>query len=134
MFNSSDIKNEFFWMSKKTIEDLANENYFSYTYNDARTSNERYVYNKLQAITLSPEAKKVLNKANEIVVNTFKYREMFNTEHPEYQIMNWDCGWAQIKVLAKEYDKAEYDEFVKLFKDLENKMRPMVYELGFLIA
>ena len=45
-----------------------------------------------------------------------------------------DCGWAQIKVLAKEYDKKEYDEFVKLFKDLENKMRPMVYELGFLIA
>lgn len=129
-----DIKNEFFWMSKKTIEDLANENYFSYTYNDARTSNERYVYNKLQTITLSPEAKKVLDKANEIVVNTFKYREMFNTEHPEYQIMNWDCGWAQIKVLAKEYDKAEYDEFVKLFKDLENKMKPMVYELGFLIA
>ena len=128
-----DIKNEFFWMSKKTIEDLANENYFSYTYNDARTSNERYVYNKLQTITLSPEAKKVLDKANEIVVNTFKYREMFNTEHPEYQIMNWDCGWAQIKVLAKEYDKVEYDEFVKLFKDLENKMRPMVYELGFLI-
>ena len=121
-------------MSKKTIEDLANENYFSYTYNDARTSNERYVYNKLQTITLSPEAKKVLDKANEIVVNTFKYREMFNTEHPEYQIMNWDCGWAQIKALAKEYDKAEYDEFVKLFKDLENKMRPMVYELGFLIS
>ena len=128
-----DIKNEFFWLSKKTIEDLANENYFSYTYNDARTSNERYVYNKLQTITLSPEAKKVLGKANEIVINTFKYREMFNTEHPEYQIMNWDCGWAQIKVLAKEYDKKEYDEFVNLFKDLENKMRPMAYELGFLI-
>ena len=25
-----DIKNEFFWLSKKTIEDLANENHFSY--------------------------------------------------------------------------------------------------------
>ena len=128
-----DIKNEFFWMSKKTIEDLANENHLSYTYNDARTSNERYVYNILNMITLSPEAQKVLDKANEIVVNTFKYREMFNEEHPEYQILNWDCGWAQIKAMAKEYDKEEFDEFKKIFKDLENKMRPMVYELGFSI-
>jgi len=127
-----DIKNEFFWMPKQTIEDLANTNGFTHTYNDARTSKERYVYNKLQTITLSSEAQKVLDKASDIVRNTFKYRELFDSEHPEYQIMNWDCGWYQIKVLAKEYDKAEYEEFVKLYKTLENKMRPMVYTLGFL--
>ena len=127
-----DIKNEFFWMPKQTIEDLANTNGFTHTYNDARTSKERYVYNKLQTITLSPEAQKVLDKASDIVRNTFKYRELFDSEHPEYQIMNWDCGWYQIKALAKEYDKAEYEEFVKLYKALENKMRPMVYTLGFL--
>ena len=127
-----DIKNEFFWMPKQTIEDLANTNGFTQTYNDARTSKERYVYEKLQSIALSPEAQKVLDKANEIVRNTFKYRELFDSEHPEYQIMNWDCGWYQIKALAKEYDKAEYEEFVKLYKALESKMRPMVYTLGFL--
>lgn len=127
-----DIKNEFFWMPKQTIEDLANTNGFTQTYNDARTSKERYVYEKLQSITLSPEAQKVLDKANDIVRNTFKYRELFDCEHPEYQIMNWDCGWYQIKALAKEYAKSDYEEFVKLFKALENKMRPMVYELGFL--
>ena len=127
-----DIKNEFFWMPKQTIEDLANTNGFTQTYNDARTSKERYVYEKLQSIALSPEAQKVLDKANEIVRNTFKYRELFDSEHPEYQIMNWDCGWYQIKALAKEYAKSDYEEFVKLFKALENKMRPMVYTLGFL--
>lgn len=126
------IKNEFFWMPKQTIEDLANTNGFTQTYNDARTSKERYVYEKLQSITLSSEAQKVLDKANDIVRNTFKYRELFDSEHPEYQIMNWDCGWYQIKALAKEYAKSDYEEFVKLFKALENKMRPMVYELGFL--
>ena len=61
-----------------------------------------------------------------------KWQQIFNGTHPEYQIMNWDCGWYQIKALAKEYDKAEYEEFVKLYKALENKMRPMVYTLGFL--
>ena len=127
-----DIKNEFFWLSNKEIENLSNTNGFTQTYNDARTSKERYVYNKLQTITLSPEAQAVLDKASDIVRNTFKYRELFNQEHPEYQIMNWDCGWYQIKALAKEYAKSDYEEFVKLFKELENKMRPMVYTLGFL--
>ena len=127
-----DIKNEFFWLSNKEIENLSNTNGFTQTYNDARTSKERYVYNKLQTITLSPEAQDVLDKASDIVRNTFKYRELFNQEHPEYQIMNWDCGFYQIKALAKEYAKSDYEEFVKLFKKLENKMRPMVYTLGFL--
>ena len=127
-----DIKNEFFWLSNKEIENLSNTNGFTQTYNDARTSKERYVYNKLQTITLSHEAQDVLDKASDIVRNTFKYRELFNQEHPEYQIMNWDCGWYQIKALAKEYAKSDYEEFVKLFKELENKMRPMVYTLGFL--
>ena len=127
-----DIKNEFFWLSNKEIENLSNTNGFTQTYNDARTSKERYVYNKLQTITLSDEAQAVLDKASDIVRNTFKYRELFNQEHPEYQIMNWDCGWYQIKALAKEYAKSDYEEFVKLFKELENKMRPMVYTLGFL--
>lgn len=127
-----DIKNEFFWMSKDEITDLSNENGYSYTYNDSRTSSDRYVFKKLQEITLSKEAQLVLNKATEIVRNTFKFREMFDSEHPEYQIMNWDCGWYQIKALAKEYDKENYDEFVKLFKNLSEKMKPMVYTLGFL--
>ena len=126
------LKNEFFWMQKQTIEDLADTNGFTQTYNDARTSKDRYVYEKLQSIALSPEAQKVLDKANEIVINTFKYRELFDSEHPEYQIMNWDCGWYQIKALAKEYAKSNYEEFVKLFKALGSKMRPMVYTLGFL--
>ena len=126
------IYNEFFWMGKDEITRLANDNNLTTTYNEARTSNERYVYSKLKTTTLSIEAQAVLDKANEIVRNTFPYREMFDQEHPEYQILNWDCGWYQIKALAKGYAKTDYDEFVALFKVLENKMRPMVYTLGFL--
>lgn len=127
-----DIKNEFFWMSKSEIESLANKYNNDDCYNDAHTSSERFVYEKLQTITLSPEAQAVLDKASDIVRNTFKYRELFNQEHPEYQINNWDCGWYQIKALCKEYAKSDYEEFVKLYKKLADKMRPMVYTLGFL--
>lgn len=127
-----DIKNEFFWMSKSEIESLANEFSNDTCYSDVHTSEDRFVYKKLQEITLTPEAQAVLNKACDIVRKTFKYRELFNEEHPEYQINNWDCGWYQIKALAKEYAKEDLEEFKKLYKTLADKMRPMVYELGFL--
>ena len=127
-----DIKNEFFFMSRNDIMEMANENNFDFTWNDANVSGERYVYTKLQEIELSQEAKAVLDKAIELTKKSFGYRELFNEEHPEYQMMNWDCGWYQIKGMLKEYMPNELKEFTELFKALADKMRPMVYELGFL--
>ena len=127
-----DIKNEFFFMSKAAIMELAGENNFDFTYNDANVSNEKYVYTKLQGVELSNEAKKVLDKAIDLTKVSFKYRELFNEEHPEYQIMNWDCGWYQIKGMLKEFMPDALKEFNELYKKLADKMRPMVYELGFL--
>ena len=127
-----DIKNEFFFMSKEEVKELANDCHLDFTYNDARVSSERYVYTKLQGIELSAEAKAVLDKAIELTRVSFKYRELFNEEHSEYQILNWDCGWYQIKGMLKEFMPNELKEFNELFKKLADKMRPMVYELGFL--
>ena len=53
-------------------------------------------------------------------------------EHPEYFINCWDCGYYQLKALWKEYMPEQYKEFQTLYKALADKMRPMVYELGFL--
>ena len=125
-----DVKNEFFWLSKEEMMTLANENNNDYCYNDARVSTDRYVYNLLKGKTLSTEAQAVLDKASDIVRKTFKYRELFNEDNEKYQINNWDCGWYQIKALAKEYAKDDFEEFRTLFKALSDKMRPMVYELG----
>lgn len=127
-----DIENQFFFMSKEKIQELANKNNFTYTYNDAKVSENRFVYKKLQNLKLSQEAQSVLNKAIELTEKSFEYRDMFNQEHPEYQIMNWDCGWYQIKQLLSIYFKDDLKEFNALYKILSDKMRPMVYELGFL--
>lgn len=127
-----DIKNEFFFMSRDEVMDLANENGFDFTYNDAKVSSERYVYEKLQQIDLSKEAQAVLDKATELTINSFKYRELFNDERPEYQILVWDAGFYQLKAMWKEFIPNEYKEFNELYKALAEKMRPMVYELGFL--
>lgn len=126
------IKNEFFWMPKNKIMELAEQAKLVGTYEEARTDNERFVYNKLQEIKLSAEAQAVLNKATELTVKSFPYRTLFNQEHPEYQILNWDCGWYQIKGVLNAYMQNELKEFSALFKQLSDKMRPLVYELGFL--
>lgn len=127
-----DIKNEFFFMSKDEIETLANENGNDECYADAHTSTDRYVYTLLDGIELSAEAQAVLDKARELTIKSFPYRSLFNEEHPEYQVNNWDCGWYQIKAICKEYLSEDLKEFGELYKKLADKMRPMVYELGFL--
>lgn len=127
-----DIKNEFFFMSKEEILGLSEEFSNDDCYNDARVSKERYVYKLLQGIELSEEAQAVLDKARELVRKTFKYRKLFNEEHENYQINNWDASYYQMKPLWKEYAKEDFEEFKELYKKLADKMRPMVYELGFL--
>lgn len=123
------IKNEFFWRSAAEMAEKANACGNDEMYNDARVSKDRYVYSKLQGIELSAEAKAVLDKANEILDATMSRRKVYNEEHPEYQVNNWDCGWYQIKAMAT---KEELKEFKALFDKLADKMRPMVYTLGFL--
>ena len=129
---SWEIKNEFFWMSREEIMNLADENDNEECYEDAVNSKERFVYEYLQNITLSPEAQAVLDAANNLVRETFKYRNDYNIERPDYQINNWDCGYYQQKGLWNLYMKDEFDQFRDLYNNLANKMRPMVYELGFL--
>lgn len=127
-----DIKNEFFWMSREEMMLLANENGNDVCYQDANASTDRYVYNLLQNTTLSEEAQLVLDKACELVRKTFKYRMMFDEDNENYQINNWDTSYYQMKPLWKEYAKDDFEEFKSLYKKLGDKMRPMVYELGFL--
>ena len=127
-----EIKNEFFWMSREEIMNLADENDNEECYEDAATSKERFVYEYLKNVTLSPEAQAVLDAANKLVVDSFQWRQDFAADYPEYQINNWDCGYYQLKGLWSVYMKDEFKQFRDLFNALADKMRPMVYELGFL--
>lgn len=128
-----DIKNEFFWLSRQEMMDLSNEHNNHTCFYDAKNGDERYTYNLLQNTKLSEEAQQVLHKATELVKKSFKYRELFHSDNENYQINNFDCGFYQIKALCKEYLPNELKEFNELYKKLGDKMRPMVYELGFLL-
>lgn len=59
-----DIKNEFFWMSNVEMKDLANKIGFMAMYNDAALNNQdRFVYQKLQGLDISDDAKDILETA-----------------------------------------------------------------------
>ena len=137
-YADTSIQNEFFWMSVKDIEKLAGGEFSTADINTAIEDDievfgkERFVYKKLQTVTLSPDAQAVLDKATELVKSSFKYRKQFNQEHPEYHINTWDAGWYQIKGMLKQYDPEGLKQFNELYKKLEDRMRPLVYELGFL--
>jgi TRAP-type mannitol/chloroaromatic compound transport system substrate-binding protein len=116
--------------------DLANNINYTELYNDARTDNNRYVHNLLfgeQNIyeQLSPDAKLVLDKATELVRLSMNMRSHFADDHNH--LNSWDAGYAQLKLVWKEYFPNEFKEFRQLYKNLEDRMRPLVYELGFLL-
>jgi hypothetical protein len=130
-----DIKNEFFWMSVDKIKELADQNGYDELYNDARTSSDRYVHKLLFGEEriydrLSPDAKAVLDKATELVERSMELRQVMAND--ENHLNSWDAGYAQLKLVWKEYFQEEFKEFRQQYKTLEDRMRPMVYELGFL--
>ena len=81
---------------------------------------------------MSEDAQKVLDKARELIRKSFEYRDLFNEDHPEYHINTWDAGWYQIKGLLKEYFPDDLEEFNQMYHQFEDRMRPLVYEFGFL--
>ena len=131
-----DIPNEFFWMSRDRMTQLANENNNAFMFNDARTSKERYVYTLLNnpeiSSLLTPTAKQLLDMATAMMEKTVKYRPLFESDHPNHHIHTWDAGYYQLKDLWKEYLPEEFKIFRNLFKQFENELRPLVYQLGFL--
>ncbi len=130
-----DIKNEFFWMSLEKMKELADQNGYDELYNDARTSSDRYVHKLLFGEEkiydkLSPDAKLVLDKATELVEKSMELRQVMAND--ENHLNSWDAGYAQLKLVWKEYFQEDFKEFRQLYKNLEDRMRPLVYELGFL--
>jgi hypothetical protein len=131
-----DINNEFFWMSVDRMKELSDENGYDELHNDARTSSDRHVYKLLFGEEriydeLSDDAKLVLDKATELVEMSIQMRQQMADD--DNHLDSWDAGYAQLKLVWKEYFPEEFKEFRQLYKNLEDRMRPLVYELGFLM-
>lgn len=131
-----DIKNEFFWLKKDAMLTLANNNGYDAIYNDGRTDSERHVSKLLWEQgwyeKLSPDAKEVLDMATSLVEKSITTRQLLSEAHPEYHLDSWDAGYAQLKLVWQEYHKEDFKAFRSAYKAFEDRMRPLVYEVGFL--
>ena len=134
-FDDGSLHNDLFWMSKDNIEQLAEQYNNTQCLDDIKlTNNNRFAFNKLieWSDILSQESKDIVSTAKSFVINSFQYRTTFNKAHPDYQINNWDAGWYQIKALLKEFMPDDLKAFHALHKQLGDKIRQQVYELGIL--
>jgi hypothetical protein len=127
-----DIKNEFFWLSAESMKAAADKYHFDEMYQDARTASDRFVYQKLQGLELSDDAREILDMASVMVFQAMPYRSMMHEAHPEYHLNAWDAGYAQLKLVWKECMPEEFKLFRAKYKAFEDRLVPLVYDLGFL--
>lgn len=113
--NTYRVENEFFPFSRDFINTLALEHNNLDIQADLQGDNERFVYTWLQehGNHLSPEARELLNLAEQLYRETFPYRDEYAKLQPRFQTNSWDAGYAQIARLAFGNDRIN-DEFLEL--------------------
>lgn len=127
------IKNEFFFMAKDEMKDLADKTGYADLYHDAKfEQSDRCVYTLLSTITLSEDAKNLLELAKELTRETMPKREAYSREHPELNLNSWDAGYVQLKGLWKEAAPEKFKQFREDYLKFEKRMRAGVYKFGFL--
>lgn len=131
------VYNEWFFLSHQEITDLADENDFSELYQDTKGQKDRHVYLELEKLIagnkLSPEALAVLEAGRKLFRDTFPIRAKLHSQFPEYHLNAWDAGYWQLRTALERAGMGSMLEDLKAkYEALENRMRPLVYELGFL--
>jgi hypothetical protein len=84
-------------------------------------------------VSVSEIAQKVLDMADSLLVDSMEMRRAFHVANPEYNLHAWDAGYYQLKYLWRELYPERYAEFRSAYKELEEHLRPQVYELGMLL-
>jgi hypothetical protein len=95
-----------------------------------------FMSNYLKGLTLSREAKAVLDVGREIW-RTYHRERLEKKIRDEYKLNRPDVGWYQIRKALEAAGKEsgndfDFSNFKAAYDELSEKLRPMVYELGFL--
>jgi hypothetical protein len=93
-----------------------------------------FMVRHIKGMVFSPEAQAVLNEGRELW-KRFHAIQFPRKIREEYKLGRSDAGWYQIRRSLKEYGETEltdFDPFDAAYAALTAKLRPMVFELGFL--
>lgn len=88
----------------------------------------------MKGMAFSPEAKAVLDEGRKLF-QRFHATSFPNKIRLEYKLGRPDAGWYQVRRALEAYDDIEptdFDPFKTAYTALSEKLRPMVFELGFL--
>lgn len=88
----------------------------------------------MTGMTFSPEAKAVLDEGRKLF-QRFHATSFPNKIRQEYKLGRADAGWYQVRRALEAYGEIEltdFDPFKAAYAALTEKLRPMMYELGFL--
>ena len=133
--NTYRIKNHFWHRTLKDSKALYDRAGCSDLYRDVKAETEdAYLATILPTLDLSPEAQVCLALYDKMILDTLPYRESFATVQPELHLTAHDAGLYQLKHLFRAHAPEDYKAFSALLKNLANKLRPGVYEHGFLRA
>ena len=84
-------------------------------------------------VDLSPEARAVLCKLNALWTTSLAMRESYAAGRPDLHLTAWDAGLYQLKHFWKDVYPEEWADLLETFKALADKLRPGVYDHGFLL-
>ncbi len=93
-----------------------------------------FMVRHMKGMTFSPEAQAVLNEGRKLWTR-FHATQFPRKIRDEYKLGRADAGWYQIRRALEAYGDTEltdFDPFKAAYKALGDKLRPMVFELGFL--
>ncbi len=96
-----------------------------------------FIVNYLTDKTLSPEAMSVMEEGRRLWQAYFLQKDT-HTVREELKLNRADVGWYQIRNTLKKRNESSdgvsvsFTAFEEAYKTLSDKLRPMVYELGFL--
>lgn len=126
------VINEFFPYSTTAMLDLAQQHRNRTIESDLTGEDERFARTWIEdhRDDLSSEAAAVLDKAWEIIQDSFTKRTTHAAIAPRYQVESWDAGWKQIAVMVFGRDRVDDDIYTSYYKD----WRKAVRELGNKIA
>lgn len=128
------IKNNFWWKTREQSKELYDRPDTQALYADVRGETEdSYLATILPSLNLSPEARECLRILDTLLVETLPHRESFDTSRPELHLMAHDAGLYQLKTLFREVAPMAWKTLQIAFKALGDKLRPGVFDHGFLL-
>lgn len=114
--------NQWFFIDQGKIETEAMRKKQNDVAYDAYGDKNRYVYLKLQSMTLSKEAQNVLDLATKLYFKQLKYRKKAILKYPDMSLNAWDIGWYQMKLIDRAFPSKVMQELKSAIIILKEKI------------